>query len=137
VMTSVQIEQFADYYIRRRALQYLESGSLLLLAGGTGSPYFTTDTAAALRAVEINAGVLLKATKVDGIYDKDPALNKDASLIKRISHTEVLKEGLGVMDATSVALCRDNGIPIIVFNMFRRGNLKRVIAGESLGSLIQ
>lgn len=137
VMTSIQMEQFADLYVRRRALELLEKGCLLLLAGGTGSPYFTTDTAAALRAVEIKADALLKATKVDGVYDKDPAENRDATLIEKMSHTDALKEGLGIMDATAIALCRDNDIPILVFNMFEKGNLKKVLEGESLGSIVQ
>lgn len=137
VMTSIRMEQFADHYIRRKALASLEEGRLIILAGGTGNPYFTTDTAAALRAVEINADALLKGTKVDGVFDKDPVENEDAKLIERISHTEVLKEGLGVMDATSVALCRDNNIPIIVFNLFKKGNLKKVLEGETLGSIVQ
>ncbi len=137
VMTSIQMEQYADLYVRRRALELLEKGCLLLLAGGTGSPYFTTDTAAALRAVEIKADALLKATKVDGVYDKDPAENRDATLIEKMSHTDALKEGLGVMDATAIALCRDNGIPIIVFNVFEKGNLKKVLEGEGLGSIVQ
>ncbi len=137
VMTAIAIEQLAEPFTRRRALEHLEGGRLLILAGGTGNPYFTTDTAAALRAVEIKADALIKGTKVDGIYSTDPVKNPDAMLLEELSYTEVLRDNLRVMDATAVALCRENGIPIIVFNLFEEGNLKRVLKGEKLGTIVQ
>jgi uridylate kinase len=137
VMTSIAIEQLAEPFTRRRALEHLESGRLVILAGGTGNPYFTTDTAAALRAAEIKADVLIKGTKVDGIYSSDPVKNPDAEMLEDLSYTEVLRDNLRVMDATAVALCREHRIPIIVFNLFREGNLKRILEGEALGTLVQ
>ncbi len=137
VMTAIAIEQLAEPFTRRRALEHLEDGHLLILAGGTGNPYFTTDTAAALRAVEIKADALIKGTKVEGIYSTDPVTNPDATLLEELSYTEVLRDNLRVMDATAVALCRENEIPIIVFNLFIEGNLKRVLKGERLGTIVQ
>lgn len=137
VMTAIAIEQLAEPFTRRRALEHLEDGHLLILAGGTGNPYFTTDTAAALRAVEIKADALIKGTKVDGIYSTDPVVNPDATLLENLSYTEVLRDNLRVMDATAVALCRENEIPIIVFNLFEEGNLKRVLKGDKLGTIVK
>jgi uridylate kinase len=136
VMTSMAMEQLAEPYIRRNAIKYLDDGKLIILAGGTGNPYFTTDTAAALRAAEIKADTLLKGTKVDGIYRTDPMEDPHATMFKELGYTDVLKENLGVMDAAAVALCRDNGIPIIVFNILETGNIKRVIEGEELGTIV-
>ncbi|RJR31467.1 MAG: UMP kinase [Candidatus Latescibacterota bacterium] len=136
VMTAIAMEQFAEPYIRRRALDHLENGRLVILAGGTGNPYFTTDTAASLRAVEIKAEALLKGTKVDGIYTSDPAVDRRAKLIPRLGYIDVLRDDLRVMDATAVALCRENGIPIVVFNILRKGNLRRVLEGKRLGTIV-
>ncbi len=137
VMTSISMEQVAEPYIRDKAIAHLDKGKLLILAGGTGNPYFTTDTAAALRAAEIKADVLVKGTKVDGVFCSDPVENPDAQLIESLSFTEMLRDDLRIMDATAVALCRENGIPIIVFNLFEKGNLCRVLKGEKLGTIIQ
>jgi uridylate kinase len=136
VMTAISMEQYAEPYIRRRALDHLENGRLVILAGGTGNPYFTTDTAAALRAVEVKADALLKGTKVDGIYDSDPATNPRAKMLRRLGYLDVLKEDLRVMDATAVALCRENGIPIVVFNILTKGNLRRVLEGKLSGTIV-
>ena len=137
VMTAITMEQFAEPYIRRQALDHLENGRLVILAGGTGNPYFTTDTAAALRAVEMNADVLLKGTKVDGIYTCDPVMDPAAKMIRSLSYIDVLKNDLRVMDATAVALCRENGIPIVVFNILKKGNLTRVLEGKRLGTIVK
>jgi uridylate kinase len=137
VMTAISMIQVAEPFIRARAMRHLERGRLVILAGGTGHPFFTTDTAAALRAAEICADALLKGTKVDGVYDSDPATNAEARMIAQIGFTEVLERNLKVMDATAVALCRDNGIPIVVFNLMKQGNLKRVLEGETLGTIVQ
>jgi uridylate kinase len=137
VMTAIAMEQLAEPYVRRRALEHLDGGRLLVLAGGTGNPYFTTDTAAALRAAEIKADALVKGTKVDGIYSSDPVTDPRAVMLEQLSFTEVLRDNLRVMDAAAVALCRENAIPIIVFNLFRDGNLKRVLTGERLGTIVQ
>ncbi len=137
VMTSITMEQFAEPYIRRSALDHLGSGHLVILAGGTGNPYFTTDTAAALRAVEIKADALLKGTKVEGIYDSDPVNDPNARMISHLSYIDVLKNDLRVMDATAVALCRENGIPIVVFNILEKGNLKKVLEGKRLGTIVE
>jgi uridylate kinase len=137
VMTAIAIEQLAEPFTRRRALEHLEEGRLLILAGGTGNPYFTTDTAAALRAVEIKADALIKGTKVDGIYSTDPVKDPSATLLEDLGYTDVLLDNLKVMDATAVALCRENKIPIIVFNLFEEGNLKRVLKSEKLGTIVQ
>ena len=136
VTTAVEMREIAEPFIRRRAIRHLEKGRIVVLAAGTGNPYFSTDTAAALRAMEIKADVILKATKVDGIYDADPAKVADAKMISRINYLEVLSRGLAVMDTTAVSLCMDNSLPIIVFNLNTSGNLKRVVMGEKVGSVV-
>ena len=136
VMSAIEMNQVAEPFIRRRAMRHLEKGRLVIFAAGTGNPYFSTDTAASLRAMEIKADVILKATKVDGIYDADPVLVKDAKMFDQISYMDVLKKGLQVMDSTAISLCKDNNLPIIIFNLNRRGNIKRVLTGEKLGSLV-
>ncbi len=136
VMTAIKMEQFAEPYIRKRALEHLSSGRLIILAGGTGNPFFTTDTAAALRAAEIKADALFKGTKVDGIYDSDPVRNPEAEMMRELSYIDVLKNDLRVMDATAVTLCRENKIPIIVFNITYEGNLKKILEGEPLGTIV-
>lgn len=137
VMSAINIPQVAEPYIRRRAIRHLEKGRIVIFAAGTGDPYFTTDTAAALRACEIHAEALLKATKVDGVYDSDPKINKQAVKYDTVSFQEVLEKNLKVMDASAMALCRDNNLPIIVFNLLEHGNIKRVITGESVGTAIK
>ncbi|HET8547083.1 MAG TPA: UMP kinase [Bryobacteraceae bacterium] len=136
VMTAIEMRQVAEPYIRRRALRHLEKGRVVIFAAGTSNPYFSTDTAAALRALEIKSDMLAKATRVDGVYDKDPLKHSDAVLFRKISYTEVLARGLGVMDASAVAMCRDNRLPILVFNLNTSGNIMRMARGESLGTLI-
>jgi uridylate kinase len=136
VMTAIAMDEFAEPYIRRRALNHLEKRRLVILAGGTGNPFFTTDTAAALRAAEIRADALFKGTKVDGIYSSDPVEDPDAEMLGELSYLDVLKEELRVMDATAVTLCKENGIPIVVFNFVKEGNLKRILEGESLGTIV-
>jgi len=136
VMTAIEMERIAEPYIRRRAIRHLEKGRILIFVAGTGNPYFTTDTAAALRAMEINAGAILKATKVDGIYSADPFKVKDARKFSRVKYIDVVKKGLKVMDATAVTLCMDKKIPIIVFNINREGNIKRVVLGEKVGTIV-
>ncbi len=136
VQTAIEMNQVAEPFIRRRAIRHLEKGRVVVFAAGTGNPYFSTDTAASLRAMEIKADVILKATKVDGIYDADPVLVKDARLFSQISYMDMLAKGLKVMDATSISLCKDNSLPIIVFNLNRRGNIMRVVTGEKIGSLV-
>lgn len=137
VMTAFNMEAVAEPYIRRRAVRHLEKGRVIILAAGTGNPYFTTDTAAALRAMEIEAEVLLKATKVDGVYDCDPVMNPDAVRFESISYSDVLSKNLKVMDSTATALCKDNNIPIIVFDLHVKGNIRRVIEGEKIGSIVR
>ncbi len=137
VMTPFSLEVAAERFVRRQAMRHLREGRIVLMAGGTGNPYFTTDSAAALRAAEIGADALVKGTKVDGIYDKDPARESNATKYDTMTYNDILKRDLKVMDATAVALCRDNGIPIIVFDILTKGNLRRVIKGESLGTLVQ
>jgi uridylate kinase len=137
VMTPFSLEVAAERFVRRQAMRHLREGRIVLMAGGTGNPYFTTDSAAALRAAEIGADALVKGTKVDGIYDKDPARESNATKYDTMTYNDILKRDLKVMDATAVALCRDNGIPIIVFDFLTKGNLRRVIKGESLGTLVQ
>jgi len=137
VMTAFRMSAVAEPYIRRRAIRHLEKDRVIILAAGTGNPYFTTDTAAALRAMEIEAQVLLKATKVDGVYDSDPMVNPDAVKFDVISYPEVLERNLKVMDSTATALCMDNGIPIIVFDLNGKGNIRRVIEGEKIGTTVQ
>ena len=136
VVTAIEMRAVAQPFIRRRAVRHLEKKRVVVFAAGTGNPYFTTDTAAALRAVEIRADVILKGTKVDGIYTADPMKDLKATLFDSISYLQVLEQGLKVMDATAVSLCMDNKLPIVVFNLQRPGNLKRAIMGESIGSLV-
>jgi len=136
VQSAIEMNQVAEPFIRRRAIRHLEKGRIVIFAGGTGNPYFSTDTAASLRAMEIKADAILKATKVDGIYDADPVLVKDATKFDTISYLEVLKRGLKVMDSTAISLCRDNNLPIIIFNLNKRGNIQRVVMGEKVGSLV-
>jgi uridylate kinase len=136
-MTSVRTEAVAEPYIRRRAIRHMEKGRVIILAGGTGNPYFTTDTAAALRAIEIGAEVVMKGTKVDGVYDDDPVKNPSAKMFDSLTYMEVIEKKLRVMDTTAVSLCMENGLPIIVFNLQTKGNLKRIILGEKLGTLVK
>ena len=136
VMSAIQMHQVAEPYIRRRAIRHLEKGRIVVFAGGTGNPYFSTDTAASLRAMEIKADVILKATKVDGIYTDDPVVVKDATMFDEISYMDVLRLGLRVMDATAIALCRENNLPIVIFNLNKRGNIHRVVMGERVGSVV-
>ena len=136
VVTAIEMREIAEPFIRRRVIRHLEKGRVVILAGGTGSPYFSTDTAAALRGMEVRADVILKATKVDGVYDRDPHVSPDAKMFSQITYLDVLAKGLAVMDTTAISLCMDNGLPIIVFNMTVPGNLKRVVSGEKVGSLV-
>ena len=136
VVTAIDIREIAEPYIRRRALRHLEKGRIVVFAAGTGNPYFSTDTAAALRAMEMKAEVILKATKVDGVYDADPKKVPEAKMFSRITYLDVLARELGVMDTTAISLCMDNGLPIIVFNLNVPGNLRRVVVGEKVGSLV-
>lgn len=136
VQTAIEMSEIAEPYIRRKAIRHLEKGRIVIFACGTGNPYFTTDTAAALRAMEINADIIAKATKVDGIYDKDPAKHNDAEKFDEISYIDVLQKGLQVMDSTAISLCMDNKLPIITFNLTVEGNLARVVAGEKIGTLV-
>lgn len=136
VLSAIDMHQIAEPYIRRRAVRHLEKGRVVIFAGGTGNPYFTTDTAAALRAMEVKAQVILKATKVDGVYDTDPLINKKAKKFKYLSYIEVLNRGLKIMDATAISLCMDNNLPVIVFNLNRKGNIKRVVLGQKIGTVI-
>ncbi len=136
VLSAIEMRQVAEMYIRRRAIRHLEKRRVVIFAAGTGNPYFSTDTTAALRAMEIRAEVILKATKVDGIYDADPVKVADAKLYTEIAYMDVLTQGLGVMDTTAISLCMDNKVPIIVFNIKTRGNIRRVIEGEKIGSLV-
>ena len=136
VMSAIEMNQVCEPFIRRRAIRHLEKERVVIFAGGTGNPYFSTDTAASLRAMEIKADVILKATKVDGIYDADPVVAKDAKMFDNISYLDILKKGLKVMDSTAISLCKDNNLPIVVFNLNRRGNIRRVVTGEKVGSLV-
>ena len=136
VLTAIEMRSVAEPFIRRRAVRHLEKGRVVVFAAGTGNPYFTTDTAAALRAMEMKAEVILKATKVDGIYTSDPVKNPDATRYDRISYLQVLQERLQVMDATAISLCMDNKLPILVFNMKTPGNIRRVVMGEAVGTLV-
>jgi uridylate kinase len=136
VQSAIEVKEVAEAYIQRRAIRHLEKGRVVIFGGGTGNPYFTTDTAAALRALEIKADVLMKATKVDGIYDKDPVVAQDAVFFARISFTDVLTQNLKVMDATAISLCRDNNLSVLVFNLLRKGNIKRAISGERIGTIV-
>jgi uridylate kinase len=136
VLTALEIRQVAEPFVRRRALAHMDKGRVVILAGGTGNPLFTTDTAAALRATELGCEVLLKGTKVDGVYTADPKKDPTATLLPELSYMEVLNNGLGVMDGTAVTLCMENRLPVVVFNMFEDGNLERVVRGETLGTHI-
>ncbi|HOG17736.1 MAG: Uridylate kinase [Syntrophaceae bacterium PtaU1.Bin231] len=136
VMTAIEMREVAEPYIHRRAVRHLEKGRVVIFAGGTGNPYFTTDTAATLRAAEIKAEVLLKATKVDGVFDQDPVRNPKAVRFRHIAYTDVLTRNLKVMDATAISLCRDNAIPIVVFNLQVPGNIRRVICGQPVGTRV-
>ena len=137
VQTAIEMREVAEPYIRRRAIRHLEKGRVVIFAGGTGNPYFTTDTTASLRAMEIGADVILKATKVDGVYNKDPLLHKRAHKYDELSYLDVLKKQLKVMDATAISLCMDHQIPIIVFNLKKKGNVKRVVWGEKVGTTVR
>jgi uridylate kinase len=136
VVTAIEMRAVAEPFIRRRAIRHLEKGRMVIFAAGTGNPYFTTDTAAALRAMEIKADVILKATKVDGIYTADPVTHPDATRFDKISYLSVIEQGLKVMDSTAITLCMDNRLPIVVFNLRAPGNLRRAIMGEPVGSLV-
>lgn len=136
VQTAITIQQVAEPYIRLRAIRHLEKGRIVVFAGGTGNPYFTTDTTAALRAAEIGADMVLKATKVDGVYTADPATNPDAEMLTDLSYLEAINRGLQVMDSTAITMCMDNDLPIRVFNMTEPGNIARAVAGEDIGTLV-
>lgn len=136
VQSAIEIHELAEPYIRRRAIRHLEKRRVVVFGGGTGNPYFTTDTAAALRAVEIGADAIFKATKVDGVYDRDPVKDKRAKKFDHLGYLEVLKRRLEVMDSTAISLCMDNHLPIVVFNLTRRGNIRRVVAGEKIGTRV-
>jgi len=136
VMSAVSVHDVCEDYIRRRAIRHLEKGRVVVCAGGTGNPFFTTDTAAALRAIEVGADILLKATKVKGVYAADPVRNPAALLYDKLSYDRVIEDKLGVMDTNAIVLCRDQGMPIRVFNVFQEGNLMRLVRGESIGTLI-
>jgi uridylate kinase len=137
VMTAIEMERIAEPYIRRRAIRHLEKGRIIIFVAGTGNPYFTTDTTAALRAMEINADAILKATKVDGVYSADPLKVKGAKKFAKLKYIDVLKKGLKVMDATAISLCMDNKLPIVVFNVTKEGNIKRVVMGERIGTVVE
>ncbi|GIL17284.1 MAG: uridylate kinase [Oligoflexia bacterium] len=136
VQTAIEMAEIAEPYIRRRAIRHLEKGRVVIFGAGTGNPYFTTDTAAALRAMEINAQILMKATKVDGIYDKDPVKHSDAVKFDKISYIDVLNKGLKVMDLTAVSLCMDNKLPIMNFDLNKQGNILRAVLGENIGTIV-
>ena len=137
IQTALEIKQVAEPFIKRRAIRHLEKGRIVIFAAGTGNPFFTTDTAATLRALQMGADIIMKATKVDGIYDKDPVKNKDASKFAELTYMEILKKGLKVMDATSISLCMEGNIPIVVFDLFEKGNIENVIRGEKVGTIVR
>ena len=137
VLSAIHMAEVAEPFIRRRAVRHLEKRRVVIFAAGTGNPYFTTDTAAALRAMEIKAEVILKATKVDGIYDSDPVENRDATFLEELSYLQVLEQGIRVMDATAISLCMDNHLPIIVFNLVKEGNIRDAVLGKKVGSIIR
>jgi len=137
VMTAIQMHAIAEPYILRRAIRHLEKRRVIIFVAGTGNPYFTTDTAASLRATEIGCDVIMKATKVDGVYSADPFKNKDAKMFKRLKFIDVLKKDLKVMDATAISMCMDNSLPIIVFNLLQKGNIKKAIYGEEIGTIVR
>lgn len=136
VMAAIEMRAVAEPYIRRRAMRHLEKGRIIILSAGTGNPFFTTDTAASLRAIEIGAEILMKATKVDGVYDKDPAKEKDAKKIESLSYLDIIRNNYRIMDLTAVSLCKDNNLPIQVFNLFEKGSFKKAIMGEKIGTKI-
>lgn len=136
VLSAIGMQQVAEPYIRRRAVRHLEKDRIVIFAGGTGNPYFSTDTAATLRANEIHAEVILKGTKVDGVYDSDPIKNKSAKRFEELSYIDCLKKNLKVMDATAISMCMENHLPIVVFNMFEKGNLKKLVLGEKIGTIV-
>ena len=135
-LSAITVTQISEPYIRRRALRHLEKNRVVIVAGGTGNPYFTTDTAAALRATELKAEILLKATKVNGVFDKDPELNQDAKHYEEITYSEVISKNLGIMDMTAITLCKENDLPIRVFDVNQKGNLKDILSGKKLGTII-
>jgi uridylate kinase len=137
VLSAIEMQEVCEPFIRRRAIRHMEKGRVVILAAGTGNPYFSTDTAAALRAMEVKADVILKATKVDGIYDADPVKSPKARKFDRLTYLEVLQRGLRVMDTTAISLCMDNHLPIIVYDLKRPGNLRRVVQGEAIGTLVK
>ncbi len=137
VQSAIEMQQLAEPYIRRRAVRHLEKGRFVIFAAGTGNPYFTTDTAAALRAVEIGAEVIIKATKVDGVYSSDPMKDPSATKYNNISYIDVLNKGLRVMDSTAISLCMENNLPIMVFSMMKSGNIKKILMGEKIGTLVE
>lgn len=137
VMSAISMSQLCEPYIRRRAVRHLEKGRVVIFAAGTGNPYFTTDTAASLRAMEVEADIIMKATKVDGVYDADPETNKDAVMYKSLEYIDVLKNNLKVMDSTSISLCMDHNLPILVFNLNVAGNFKRVVMGDDIGTFVR
>ena len=136
IMSAIEVNRVAEPYIRQKAVNHLRRGRIVLFGAGTGNPYFTTDTAATLRAVEIKADIILKATKVEGVYDRDPLQHADAVMYEKISFTDVLTSNLKVMDATAISMCRDNGLPLVVFNLQKAGNIRRVICGEAVGTVV-
>jgi uridylate kinase len=136
VQSAIEMRELAEPYIRRRAMRHLEKGRVVIFAAGTGNPYFTTDTAAALRAMEIGATIILKATKVDGVYSSDPMKNRTATKYDRISYIDVLRKGLSVMDSTAISLCMDNNLPIVVFNLRGKGNIRKIVQGKKIGTLV-
>jgi uridylate kinase len=136
VLSAIQMSEVAEPFIRRRAIRHLEKKRVVILAAGTGNPYFSTDTAAVLRAMEVQAEVILKATKVDGVFDSDPAENENAKLLKKVTYFQVLEMGLKVMDSTAISLCMDHGLPIVVFNLRKEGNIKEAVLGREVGSVI-
>jgi len=137
VQSAIEMQEIAEPYIRRRAVRHLEKGRVVIFGAGTGNPFFTTDTAASLRAIEIGAEIILKATKVDGVYDSDPAKNKDAVKYEQLTYLDVLKQGLQVMDSTAISLCMDNDLPILVFDLTTSGNIERVVCGEQIGTIVK
>jgi len=137
VQSAIEMQELAEPYIRRRAIRHLEKNRLVIFGAGTGNPYFTTDTAASLRAVEIGAEVIMKATKVDGVYDSDPVKNPDAKMFRKITYIDVLKRGLRVMDSTAISLCMDNNLPIIVFSLMKKNNIRKILEGKMVGTLVK
>jgi uridylate kinase len=137
VLSAIEVSALCEKFIRRRAIRHLERGRVVILAGGTGNPFFTTDTCAALRAAELDVDLLVKATKVDGVYDSDPMINKDAKLFDTLSYEDILKKNLRVMDHSAISLCRENHVPLIVLNIFEKGNMAKAICGETVGTLVK